>query len=125
MRGIYLILIVLLFATACRAKSPEHFLAQGRFVNQELLAEIQAIDDLDDLIEALPRLERLFGRLVDVMIEAKKWQIKHKACWPATPEDRQLSLELQAELARLYEMPSARALIEKCQETALLRLDSH
>lgn len=116
--------IVLLFATACRAKSPEYFLAQGRSINHELLAEMQAIDDLDGLIEALPRLQRHFGRLVDVMLEAKKWQAKHKAAWQTTREDQQLSMQLKEELARLYEMPSARALIEKSQETALLRLDS-
>lgn len=115
---------VLLFVTGCHSKSPDYFLAQGRSIQHELLAEMQQIDDIEGLIEVLPRLERLFCRLAEVMIEAKKWQQKHKASWQPSEEDRLISLELRLELARLYEMPSCRALIEKSQESSLIRLHS-
>ncbi len=99
-------------------------MAQGRALNQELLSELQGVDELDDLIRAFPRFQGLFGRLVDVMIDAKKWQTAHKISWNPTEEDHQLSLELAYELERLYQIPAARALLEKSQEVALLRLDA-
>ena len=116
--------IFLIFVVACSHKSPDYFLAQGRSINQELLEEMQQIDDLDGLIEALPRMQKLYGRLVDVIVEAKKWQIRHKTSWQPTSEDTALSQQLSRELERLYQMPTARAILEKAQETALIRLDS-
>jgi hypothetical protein len=75
-------------------------------------------------MQALPTFTRLFNQLVDVMIQARKWQIKHRTSWQATVVDRYLSLELAQEFARIYRIPTARAFIEKCQQAALERLDA-
>ncbi len=112
------------FVTSCNSKSPDYFLAEGRALNRDLIDCCHEINDLDDLIQALPYMQKQFNLLVDVMIEAKKWQKKHNVTWQPSVEDQRLSQELADEFLRLYAMPSARALIEKSQEPALLKLDS-
>lgn len=118
------IFLILLFLTSCSAKSPEHFLARSRAINLELIQDLQQVDDLDSLVEVLPALQRHFNDLVEVMIEAKKWQIKHKTTWRPGEEDLMISQQLALELTRVYSIPTARVLIEKSQETALLTLDA-
>ncbi|MCE5293594.1 MAG: hypothetical protein LLF94_03135 [Chlamydiales bacterium] len=120
----YLALLFLLLVS-CSSKSPEYFLAQGQQVKRELLSELEGIDDIDTLLKASPRLQMLFNQLVEVMIEAKKWQNSHKtAAWQMSDDDSLLSQQIAQELSRIYEMPSAQSLIEKTQEIALLKLDS-
>ncbi len=99
-------------------------MAKGRAKNSEIIVVLEQIDDLEALIEALPTLQRLFNELVDLMIEAKKWQIKHKVSWQPAEVDRAISLRLAEELERLYQIPSCRSLIEKAQEPAIIRLES-
>jgi hypothetical protein len=99
-------------------------MSQGRAINQELLAELEAISDLEALLTQLPVLERRFNQLVDVMIEARRYQIRKKCTWQPNDEDRKLSHQLARELARLYQIPGAKSLLEKSQESALLRLDA-
>ena len=90
----------------------------------ELIAELQQIDDLDMLIEASSRLSAQFDALVDVMIEARKWQIKKNAVWTLSERDHQLSRQLAFELSRLLRNPLARHFLEKAQNPALERLDA-
>lgn len=108
--------------SACNTKSQASFLAQGRAIKCELLTELEQINDIDQLLLELPQLERHFNHLVDLMIEARKYQISHQSVWKPSAEDLALSQALAQELARLYQIPSARSLLEKSQESALLRL---
>ena len=120
----YLALLFLLIVS-CNSKSPEYFLAQGQQVKLELLSELESIDDIETLLQASPKLQRLFGQLVDVMIEAKKWQNSHKtAVWQMSDDESMTSQQIAQELARICQIPSAQVLIEKTQEVALLKLDS-
>lgn len=118
------LLLILIILTGCAAKSPDTFKSKARGINRELLQTAAEVEDLDQLMRALPTFSRLFNRLVDVMIQARKWQIKHKKGWELDEEDRYLSLQLAQEFARLYQIPTARAFIEKCQQSALERLDA-
>lgn len=116
--------LIFFFLSACNAKSPDYFLAQSRAINRELLELTENIEDLDDLLAAQAPLQRLFNQLVDVMIAAHKWQIKTSVIWQGTEEDQRLCRELKSQFCRLYQIPTAKVLIEKCQETALMRLDT-
>lgn len=118
------LVLFLVFLTSCGSKTSDGFLAQGRAINHELLTELQEIQDIDDLLIKLPQLERRFNQLVDVMIEARKYQIKKQCSWPIREEDRALSADLALQLERIYHIPAARSLIEKSQESALLKLDT-
>lgn len=122
-RMLYAIILVLFFA-GCSTKSPDYFQSRGRGITTQLLERLQDVHDLDDLIEALPRLQRLFDELVDVMIETRKWQIKEGVIWDQNDEDTQLSHDLCDEFNRLFSIPAARDLIEKSQQQALERLDA-
>jgi len=116
--------LFLLFLTSCSSNASDRFLAQGRAINQELLHDLEEIQDIDALLVILPQLERRFNQLVEVMIQARRYQIKKKCSWQPLEEDRLLSKELAQELHRIYQIPAARSLIEKSQESALMKLDA-
>jgi hypothetical protein len=120
----HFLLLLLIILTGCSAKSPETFKSKARCIKCELLQTAQNVEDLDQLMRVLPTFSRLFNQLVEVMIQARKWQIKHRTSWDLSEEDRYLSFELAQEFARLYQIPTARAFIEKCQQPALERLDA-
>lgn len=124
-RPMYILALIILVFSSCSSKSPDYFLARGRAINQEIISELNQITDLEMLVERLPVLQQHFSDLVEVMIEAKKWQIKHKTSWKPTVQDIEISQELANALVRIYEIPTARVLIEKCQEPALLALDTY
>lgn len=90
----------------------------------ELLAELDVIDDLDLLLERLPYIESLFNALVDVMIEARKWQQRHECVFEISEEDSERSNRISAEINRLFQIPLAGHFIEKSQQKALERLDA-
>lgn len=117
-------LFILIFLCSCRQKTQSDFQARSRLITAELIASLQQIDDLDSLIEAQRRLQCHFDALVDVMIEARKWQMKTKASWVLSEEDHQQSRQLACELNRLLRNPLARHFLEKAQNPALERLDA-
>jgi hypothetical protein len=108
----------------CNQKSPEYFQERGRSISVALVIELEAIDDLDSLLERLAYIESLFDALVDVMIEARKWQQRHECTFEISEEDSQLSNRISTELNRLFQIPLAGHFIEKSQQKALERLDA-
>lgn len=121
---IFFFFCALVFLCSCRQKCQNDFQARAQVITMELIAELQQIDDLDMLIEASSRLSAQFDALVDVMIEARKWQIKKNAVWTLSERDHQLSRQLAFELSRLLRNPLARHFLEKAQNPALERLDA-
>jgi hypothetical protein len=71
-------------------------------------------------------LQRLFDRLVDVMIAAEEFALAHpgQEKGELTQRNHELSDQLRVELNRLYRVEGGRQTIEKCQEKALHRLDA-
>jgi len=89
-----------------------------------LVKDLQKVQTHDDLVHMLPRLKKHFDRLADVIIQAKQYQKKHpneEAVIYFTSEHDELLLE---ELQRIYLIEGARALVEKAEREALLRLDA-
>ena len=121
---IFYFTLFLSLSVACSTKSPHYFQSRGRNITSQLVEELEEVHDLEDLIEALPRLQRLFDELTDVMIEARKWQIKEGVLWDPSDEDVSLSGALCDECTRIFTIPAARDLVEKSQERALERLDA-
>ncbi|MBS0654155.1 MAG: hypothetical protein JSR46_00100 [Verrucomicrobia bacterium] len=118
------LVVCIALCVGCSTKSPLYFQTKGRVVTSQLLEHLEDVHDLDDLIEILPRLQMLFDQLVDVMIEARKWQVKEGVEWGPSEEDAALSARLCSELNRIFAIPAARDLIEKSQHRALERLDA-
>ena len=90
----------------------------------QLIEELETVYDIDDLIDKVPRLRRIFNEQAELMIEARKWQLKHDTSWVSDNESSQLSLELEGELKRVYAIPAARELLEQCQFSALECIDA-
>ncbi len=123
MKHFFVILILAVSLSGCSNKSPEYFQKKGQAIVQELIIDLQKIDDLESLREAIPTLQAHFDALSDVMIEARKWQIKTgKTC--SVQPDPSINQHLVSELNRLLRNPLARHFIEKSQQTALEKLDA-
>ncbi|HSX26798.1 MAG TPA: hypothetical protein VLE89_07320 [Chlamydiales bacterium] len=88
---------------------------EGEAETRKLAMELKAIDTKEELSRAVPRLKRRYNRLADLLLEARKFEEKGG-------EPSLASEELFAELARLYEIPGGRELVESAQEEAVRRL---
>lgn len=105
----------ILLLTGC--SSFEDLRLQGEAETQKLARELKAIETKEDLQRTIPRLKKRFNKMADLVIEARSF----------SKEDTKPSLaseELFIELARLYEMPGGRELIETAQMDAVLRLQN-
>jgi hypothetical protein len=88
----------------------------------QLIEELEGVFDIDDLIDKAPSLRRIFNEQVDLIIEAKTWQIIHSCCWELDQKSRLLSLDLESEIKRISGIPAARELLEEYQSPALERM---
>lgn len=118
-------IVSFLFLFSCATKSLEDFREEGESVTKSLIQEMEEIKNKKDLVKAKSKLQRLFIRLVDIIIEAEMLQeASSDEIIELTPENHELSDRLRSELNRLYEIPGGYEIIEKCQEEALQRLDT-
>lgn len=113
-------------ASACSPNSLDDFREQGESVSRSLTNELRKIHSREDLLKAAPKLKRLFNELVNIMIAAQEFRLHHPALelTESKKEMENLSDQLREELNRVYSIDSAREVIEKCQEEALLKLDA-
>lgn len=84
----------------------------------KLTKVLREIDTKDDLLARLPKIKKGFNHIAELVIEVRAVQEKS----PEFLAPSQAGDELFAELARLYEMPGGRALIETAQNDAIQRL---
>lgn len=120
-----IILLAVLLFTSCSSNTLEDCREEAAGITLSLLKEMEAIHTHQDLIERLPKLKKLFNKLVDVAIVAHEIKIQQQADIPIfSQEDRQLSDSIRTEMFRLYSIDGARDLVEKTQQEALYRLDA-
>jgi hypothetical protein len=121
------VLFVILFClVACSPSSLEDFQREGQALSRELAMELQEIQTREELHKAAPKIKKKFDLLVDLMIEARKFQQKHpeeNGFDPATTDPATSDL-LLCELKRIYRLESGRETIEKAQRESLIRLDA-
>ncbi len=79
---------------------------------------MKALDTKEELAAAIPRIKKRYNRIASVLAEARKFKDG------MDEEPSFASEELFAELARLYEIPGGRELIETAQTEAISRLES-
>ncbi|MDE3046001.1 MAG: hypothetical protein KGJ02_05090 [Verrucomicrobiota bacterium] len=113
----------LLFLTACGPSSWGDIRAEGEAETRKLAYLLHDINTKDQLQKELPRLKKRFNRMADLTLQVR--QLKETSPLPENPEPSQASDQLFAELARLYEMPGCRELIESAQIEALQKLEIH
>lgn len=124
----YFFFIFIVISTACSSHSLEDFREEGEGISRSILSELKTVHSRKDLLEARPRLTKLFNDLVDIMIAAQEFRQNHAQAeiLPISKEGQILNDQLQTEFVRIYSnIEGGRELIEKCQEDALNSLDAH
>lgn len=115
-------LFLLLLLAGCAPSSLEDYQREGEALSRKLTADLQKIYTREELAKAVPHLEKQFEKMIDLIIEARLFQIDH-------PEDASLydgfeSDALRDQLQRIYTIEGGRETIEKAQHEALIRLDA-
>jgi hypothetical protein len=120
------IALPLLLLFGCSPHSLEDYQFQGEALCRTLVIELQKIHTRDELAAALPSLKKQFSALVDLIIEAKGFQLKHPEQEGIDPAyyEHEYAAELKDELTRLCKLEGGREMIEKAQREALIRLDA-
>lgn len=108
--------LIFLFLISCSPSSLADLRYEGEAQTKKLALELRTIETKEDLQKAIPRLKKRFNKIADLLIEAREFP-KEEA------EPSFASEQLFAELARLYEMPGGRELIESSQMEAIHRLN--
>lgn len=109
----------LLFALAsCGPSTLSDIRYEGEAETRKLAEELRMIETKEELQKAIPKLRKQFNRIADLLIEAKGFP----------KEDLEPSLaseELFTGLARLYEIPGGRELVESAQVDAVQKLKKY
>lgn len=100
---------------SCSPVSLEDLRLEGEAETKKLAAELRAIETREQLQRVKPKLRKRFNRIADLLI-----QVREFAGEPAEPTEA--SEALFAEMARLYEIPGCREMIESTQNEAVHRL---
>jgi hypothetical protein len=104
--------LIFLFLVSCGASTLSDLRLEAEGEVKKLAAELREIEEKEELQKAVPRLKKRFLRIGELLVAAREF-----------PKEEGLptygSEELFLELARLYEMPGARELIEFSQMEAV------
>jgi hypothetical protein len=112
--------VIFFCLSSCAPSSVEDFRCEGEAQAKALSCELRRIQTREELQAALPKLRSRFLKLSDLIIAARSFRAKHPEIEPLTAS--YASDELFAELARLYELPGGRELIESAQMEAVENL---
>jgi len=121
----YISLLLPILLTACTPSSSEDFKREGESICQELTLDLQKIQTREELLRALPRFKKTFNSLVQLMIQAHKYQLRHpeEESFDSSFTTYQTNLELMSQLRRIYQIEGGQELIERAEREALIRLD--
>ena len=112
MKRFFLVFMVLV---GCSPTSMADLLLEGEAETKKLAKELSVIETREGLQKALPQLRNRFNRIADLLIRVRK--VAQEAAEPT-----EASEALFAEMARLYEIPGCRELIENAQADAIRKL---
>jgi hypothetical protein len=117
----------LLLFCSCSPNSSEEFQREGEARCRLLVADLQKIENRQQLLIAESALKKHFEGLTDLMIEAREFQQKQledistEIAW----QENSAGASLENELRRIYAIEGGRELIERTQQEALVRLDAY
>lgn len=111
-----LIIFFLLFS--CSPASLSELRSEADAEIKKLTLELSAIENKEQLLEALPKLKKRFNKIAHLLVLVRKFEVAER-------EPSEESEKLFAEMARLYsEIPGGKELIETAQKEALRILSS-
>jgi hypothetical protein len=111
--------IFFLFLVGCSTHTFPDLRKLGEVETGRLVAQLEVIETKEELRRALPKLKKRFNKMADLLIQAKELRGKEGVPFQ---EPSWMSDSLFAEMARLYEIPGGRELIETAQKEAVIRL---
>lgn len=111
-----LFLLQAFFLAACSPATLEDLASQGEAETRLLAEELHRIETKEELKRRLPRLRKRYNRIAKLLIDLRKFSN------PPPVEPTLASEKLFIELARLYEIPGAREIIESAESEAVHRL---
>jgi hypothetical protein len=112
---------------SCSPNSSEEFQREGETRCRLLVADLQKIENREQLLLAEPILKKHFEGLIDLMIEVREFQQKRlEDISNEIPfEESSTEVSLENELRRIYAIEGGREIIERTQQEALVRLDAY
>lgn len=90
---------------------------EGEAETRKLAQELRSIENKEELQKALPRLRKRFNKLADILALARTYPGEDM---PPTLASEELFIEL----ARIYEIPGGRTLVETAQAEAIKKLEN-
>ncbi len=112
----------LFFLTFSCSKGPEEeFRQRGAKITNEMAQMLSQVQSHEQLQALVPRLKKKFNSLADLLLELRSCKEKGSESWFLN-ESTEESEALFAELARLYEIPGCREIIEGAQGEAITKL---
>lgn len=103
---------IFLFLASCGPASITDLRCEGEAQTKKLAQELSQIETKEDLQKAVPKLRKRFKKIAGLLVEARNFP-------KGEMEPSEASEQLFAELARLYEMPGGRELVEMAQIEAV------
>lgn len=113
------------FLTGCSPGSLEDFQREGESRCRTLVLKLQQIETHEQLLRAESDLKKEFEKLVDLMIEAREFQLQNFDEDLPEAIENPTSTALKEELRRIYTIEGGREMIERTQQEALVRLDAY
>ena len=111
-------ILLLFFVVSCGAPTVKDLRAEGEGETRKLAELLRDIDTREQLQKKIGKIQQSYAKIADLMIQLREM-----------PEDlggeeeaSESSDALFIELARLYEMPGCKKLLESAQEVAIERL---
>lgn len=123
MKGCWIWIFLLVMLSGCSPSSMEEYRFEGESLVRSLIEECQKIESKEDLLLEKPRLKKKFDKIVDLMIAARKFQVKHLDS--EIPVDLRLAASnaLKEEFIRIYKIEGCQSLMEDIQRDSLHKLD--
>jgi hypothetical protein len=117
----------IVFLCSCSPNSSEEFQREGEARCRLLIADLQKIENREQLLFVEPVLKRHFEGLIDLMIEVREFQQKRleDISTEIPSEENTTEAFLENELRRIYAIEGGREIIERAQQEALVRLDAY
>ena len=105
----------LLLLASCSPKSLDDLRVESDAEVKKIVAEMRRVDTKEELLKKAPLLKKRFTKLGMLLESARK--LGHH---PVPPTEASEALFI--EMARLYEIPGAREIIEEAESDAIRRL---
>lgn len=113
--------VFFLTLAACSLSSERDFRAQAKEIVQDITSVLKKVETHEELQASVSKLKGKFNKLAELLAELRSFRERRPEV-PFSDEPLPCSDDLFAELARLYEIPGCREIVESAQIEAVYKL---